>query len=108
MDCTHIAYWELSATIDHVVPVSRGGADDESNWATTSMLRNSAKGNFTLDELGWQPHSPGQLADWDGLLPWFLSYTAKHPETLSSPTVRSWRAAAVAHWKPAATGEAGL
>ena len=40
-------------TIDHVIPVARGGADDESNVVTTSMLRNSAKSNWLLDEVGW-------------------------------------------------------
>ena len=49
-DQTHPAYWELTATIDHLVPVSRGGADSESNWLTTSMLRNSAKANWTIEE----------------------------------------------------------
>jgi hypothetical protein len=52
-DLTHPAYWEVGATIDHVVPVTRGGADDDSNWVTTSMARNSAKMNWTLKELGW-------------------------------------------------------
>lgn len=30
-DVTHPAYWEMGATVDHLVPVTRGGADDESN-----------------------------------------------------------------------------
>ena len=41
-DVTHPAYWEVGATVDHLVPISRGGADDDSNWVTTSMARNSA------------------------------------------------------------------
>ena len=52
-DVTHHAYWEIGATVDHPVPVTRGGADDESSWVTTSVARNSAKMNWTLDELGW-------------------------------------------------------
>jgi HNH endonuclease len=39
-DVTHPAYWEVGATIDHLIPVSRGGTDDESNWVTTSMAHN--------------------------------------------------------------------
>ncbi|HBZ29901.1 MAG TPA: HNH endonuclease, partial [Nitrosomonas nitrosa] len=27
MDACHIAYWELSPTLDHVVPVTLGGAE---------------------------------------------------------------------------------
>lgn len=47
-DLTHPAYWELGATIDHLVPVSRGGTDDESNWITASMASNSAKMNWAI------------------------------------------------------------
>src|SRR5580704_11387234 len=50
---THPAFWELYPTIDHIVPVARGGADDESNVVTTSMLRNSAKSNWLREEVGW-------------------------------------------------------
>jgi hypothetical protein len=50
-DITHPAYWEMGATIDHVIPVTRGGSDDETNWVTTSMARNSAKMNWTVEEL---------------------------------------------------------
>ena len=53
MSETHIAFWELSPTIDHLVPVARGGVDAEHNSVTASMLRNSAKANWTLQELGW-------------------------------------------------------
>ena len=41
----HIAYWELFPTIDHVIPVARGGADSEENWVCCSMLTNSIKSN---------------------------------------------------------------
>jgi hypothetical protein len=71
-DSCHFAFWELVPTLDHILPVSRGGLDDESNWVTTSMLRNSAKANFTLDELGWPLYPPGDMKDWDGLLGWFV------------------------------------
>src|SRR5437762_6078187 len=57
-DRTHAAFWELGATIDHVVPITRGGVDDESNWVTTSMVKNSAKSNSTLEETGWKLHPP--------------------------------------------------
>jgi hypothetical protein len=39
--------WEMGAIVDHLVPVGRGGADDESNRITTSMARNSAKSNWS-------------------------------------------------------------
>lgn len=71
-DVMHSAYWEIGATIDHLVPVTRGGTDTESNWMTASMASNSAKMNWTLEELGWTLHPPGDLEIWDGLLGWFL------------------------------------
>jgi hypothetical protein len=43
MDRTHLAFWELFPTIDHVMPVTCGGADDESNWVCTSMRSNQIK-----------------------------------------------------------------
>src|SRR5215471_16545214 len=40
----HLLFWHLSPTVDHVVPVVRGGADCADNWVCTSMLRNAVKG----------------------------------------------------------------
>lgn len=93
-DVTHPSYWEVGATIDHLVPVSRGGADDETNWVTTSMARNSAKMNWTLADLGWTLQPPGNVKDWDGLMGWFVSYTDLHPETIVNSSVKQWKAAA--------------
>src|SRR6266542_2641697 len=92
-DVTHPAFWEIGATVDHLVPVTRGGADDEPNWMTTSMARNSAKMNWTLAELGWSLHPPGDVKAWDGLLPWFLDYADEHREVLSNSMVRQWHRA---------------
>ena len=91
-DVTHPAYWEIGATVDHPVPVTRGGADDESNWVTTSVARNNAKMNWTLDELGWTLHPAGDVQEWDGLLHWFLEYTAAHPETVINNSIRQCNA----------------
>lgn len=96
VDQTHSAYWQMGATLDHLVPVSRGGADDESNWVTTSMAHNSAKLNWTVDELGWTLHPRGDFRSWDGLVEWFLKYTDAHPESLSNQSLRQWRKAATA------------
>jgi HNH endonuclease len=93
-DVTHPAFWEIGATVDHLVPVSRGGADDESNWVTTSMARNSAKMNWTLAQLGWTLQPPGDFAEWDGLIGWFLAHTKKRPELVSGASMRQWHRAA--------------
>lgn len=93
-DVTHRAYWELSATVDHLVPVARGGSDDEANLVTTSMAHNSAKLSWTLDQLGWRLHPPGDFAVWDGLIRWFVEYTQLHPEPLDNGSVWAWYKAA--------------
>ena len=56
-DACHFAFYELFPTIDHLIPVSRGGADSDNNRVSTSMVRNAAKANFTIQELGWRMRS---------------------------------------------------
>ena len=80
---THPAFWELFPTVDHVVPVSRGGRDDESNWVTTSMLSNQAKNQWMLEDLGWELHPPGARGEWDGLSRWLVDYLAANPTVLT-------------------------
>ena len=76
MSETHMVYWDLFPTIDHIVPIARGGTNSEDNWITTNQLRNSAKSNFTLEELGWEILPQGKLEDWDGLCSVFLKWVA--------------------------------
>src|SRR5262249_32050338 len=79
----HSAYYELAPTVDHLEPIARGGHDDEANWVTTCMRRNSAKANWTLAELGWELWPPGDMHHWDGLIHWFVAQVADHPDLLS-------------------------
>ncbi len=95
MAATHPAYWELFPTIDHVLPLARGGADSDTNWVTTSMLRNAAKANWTLEELGWRLLPPGSLADWDGLMRPFLEFVDSDRSVLEDRYLRQWHSAAV-------------
>lgn len=92
---THVAFWELFPTVDHVMPVARGGADDDSNWATTSMMRNSAKSNWTLEELGWRLVPAGDVAEWDGLMGWFVDYASTDKVCLEDAYLAKWHRAAV-------------
>jgi hypothetical protein len=94
MSETHIAFWELWPTIDHIVPIARGGADEPSNWACTSMLRNSIKSNWTLEELGWTLIEGGHIEGWDGLMGWFFEYTRKNEKPLEDPYLEKWWVAA--------------
>lgn len=90
----HIAFWELYPTLDHIVPIARGGKDNEDNLVCTSMLRNSAKSNWLLGELGWELQPPGDFKDWDGLIGWYLEYA----EDIGLPDdtyLKKWYKAAV-------------
>lgn len=94
---THPAFWQLSPTIDHVIPVARGGEENnDSNVVTTSMLSNSAKSNWLLAELGWSLRRTPANSGWDGLLPWFLAEWAKNPILQQDLAVRNWYQAALA------------
>lgn len=85
MSETHALYWERCPTLDHIVPVSRGGLDDASNHVTTSMRVNSAKGEARVEELGWTLREPGRLDAWDGLTAWLLSRWDEDPSFGSLP-----------------------
>jgi hypothetical protein len=94
MSESHIVYWELFPSIDHVVPVARGGADDESNWVTTSMLRNSAKSQWTLEELGWSLLPASTDCTWDGLTRWADDFLRQHPKYKADKYIARWHTAA--------------
>lgn len=98
MSETHIAFWELSPTVDHLVPVARGGLDDESNWVTTSMFRNSAKANALVEELGWQLHPKGSLDEWDGLTSWLIDHATEGGERWSNLSHDSEHSGSIQTW----------
>lgn len=87
---THIAYWELIPTLDHIYPIAKGGQDDEKNWVTTSMKNNSIKSNYTIDEIHWNLYPKGDIADWDGLTKLFLKLVEKDKGLLKDGYIRSW------------------
>lgn len=93
-DACHFAFYELFPTIDHVVPVTRGGLDRRENWVTTSMMRNMAKANFTHEELGWSKVPPGCMAEWDGLASWFVDYVRGNCRVMSDKYLSKWYRAA--------------
>ena len=90
MSDTHLIYWELFPTIDHLFPIARGGVDNERNWITTSMIHNSAKSNWTLEEIGWTLHDKGKLDIWNGLVDSFINLIAKNPNYKNDRSVREW------------------
>ena len=93
MSETHMIYWELFPTIDHLIPVTRGGKDSEENWITTSMIRNSAKSNWTIEEIGWKLHDEGRLNEWDGLINYFIKFTDENADYIKDKYVMGWKTA---------------
>ncbi len=86
----HQSYWELFPTLDHIIPIARGGADEDANLVSTSMLRNSAKSNWTLEELGWSLYPPGKMTEWDGMLDWFIKYVEKNKHIITDKYIGRW------------------
>lgn len=90
MDKCHNAYWELIPTVDHIQPIALGGTDSEENYATTSMLHNSIKNNWTLAQLKWTLYPAGDYAQWDGLTNLFISLVQQNKELLKDAYIKRW------------------
>ena len=86
----HIAYWELFPTIDHVVPIAIGGRDEPDDWATTSMLNNAVKSNWSLEQLRWSLYPAGDFNEWDGLTKLFVKLVEKDELLLKDNYIKSW------------------
>jgi hypothetical protein len=90
MTKTHIAYWDLIPTIDHIIPIAQGGEDHPSNWATTSMKNNSIKSNYSIEEIRWKLYPSGALEDWDGLTDLFIRLVDENGALLKDSYIKSW------------------
>lgn len=90
MDKGHMAYWELFPTIDHIIPITLGGADSIENWACCSMLTNSIKSNWTLKQLQWELLSPGNIGEWDGMIIWFINQVKANQNLLKNNYIKRW------------------
>lgn len=89
-DECHIAYWDYYPTLDHIFPVALGGKDTSENWVTTSMACNSAKSNFTLEELGLTLKDKGDLKKWDGLSELFVKIVDRNTSLLDIKVIKDW------------------
>ena len=87
---THSAYWELTPTIDHIIPIALGGRDEPANWVTTSMLHNQIKSNWTLEQLHWNLHVEGDLKVWDGLTGKFITLVENDNTLLKDKYIKDW------------------
>ncbi|MBI1651175.1 hypothetical protein [Hyphomicrobium sulfonivorans] len=91
---THEAYWSHTASLEHINPISIGGAEAGGNWITTSMARNQLRSRFSLEALGWQVQPRSPLSDWDGGVGALLSLLKAHPNLLEGPHgtyLKKWR-----------------
>ena len=83
----------------HVQPVALGGSNHDDNLVTTSGVHNAMKAQYTLEELGWELHSPGDLDDWGGLMRWAVTYCDDNPQLLDTyhpaGSIRPWHDAAL-------------
>ena len=93
MSQCHMAFWQYTPTVDHLIPVARGGVDEASNWVTTNMLHNAAKSNWFIAELAWTLHPPGNWREWCGLSEEFLYIVERNPQLRDDSYIRQWYSA---------------
>lgn len=89
----HSWYWELFPSVDHVVPVTHAGADEEDNWVTTSFMSNLSRSNYSLEDLGWTVRPIEIDPAWDGLTIWYRKYLDSHGALKKVAPLRHWYAA---------------
>lgn len=82
----HPVYWSLWPTVDHIIPVAKGGSDAMDNLVTTCQIVNSAKGPWTGEEAPAQvrftllPIEDARRTFWHGAYEWFLARMRATPE----------------------------
>ena len=90
MSHSHIAYWELIPSIDHIFPVARGGNNDPDNWITTSMKNNLIKNNYTIEEINWKIHPKGNIEEWDGLTNTLIKIVENNTALQADNYINQW------------------
>ncbi len=66
---THLAFWTIYTSCDHIVPGTRGGPwRDPENLATACWTCQSLKADHLLEEMGWSISKPPRTTRWDGLV----------------------------------------
>jgi hypothetical protein len=56
------------------------------------MIHNSAKSNWTIEEIGWILHDKGHLDNWDGLVHCFMDLTNMNPDYEKDKYISDWKA----------------
>ena len=91
---THVAYYDLYACVDRLLPRSRGGTDAEANLVTTTMPYVLARSQSTVEERGWRLTREGFVDEWDGMSSWFVEYVKANPELRNTNYFNLWYIAA--------------
>ena len=68
-ETTHFGISNLTASVDHIIPYSRGGTNDADNLVTACPTCNYGRGNWLLEEVEIEnPFNYAPIVDeWDGL-----------------------------------------
>lgn len=90
----HIAYYDLGACASKLLLPSRGGSEAEDNLITTTMPYVLARGNCTVEEVGWRLTRVGYVEEWDGMSTWYVEYVNDHPEIRNLNFFNQWYNAA--------------
>jgi hypothetical protein len=90
----HVAYYDLYACIDRLLPESRGGSVAESNLVTTTMPYILARSNATIEEMGWRLTREGFVDEWDGMSSWYVQYLNANQELRKLNYFNLWYIAA--------------
>ena len=83
----HPAFWELTYSCDHILPVTRGGTNNNENLVTACYMCNSIKANWTLEELRWRLNEPIDVK-WDGLVEIFLEIVEQ--SEIRDKSLKNW------------------
>jgi len=65
-DATSLVYWTHTTSLEHIIPIARGGADEPENFATSCYGCNDMRSHALLEEVGWTIR-PIEPSSWRGL-----------------------------------------
>lgn len=86
----HIAYYDLYACTNKLLPPSRGGREEAGNLVTTTMPYVLARGESTVEEAGWVLTREYYVEEWDGMSMWFVEYVDEHQELREDNYFNQW------------------
>jgi hypothetical protein len=64
--------------------------NEEAKHYPYSMLHNSIKSNWTLEQLQWKLYDAGSYKDWDGLTNLFVELVNANEELLKDSYIKRW------------------